>query len=42
MRAAGVRVELLVGKGMWHGFTWESMPDAIQMRGVVREFLNSC
>jgi epsilon-lactone hydrolase len=42
LREAGVKVELLVGEGMWHGFNWEAdIPEAIALRGAVREFLFS-
>jgi monoterpene epsilon-lactone hydrolase len=43
LREAGVRVELLVSEGMWHGFNWEAdMPEAVQVRKVVRDFLHQC
>lgn len=38
LREASVRVELLVGEGMWHGFIWEDMPEAVQMGAAVRFF----
>jgi monoterpene epsilon-lactone hydrolase len=40
LKDAGVEVELLVSEGMWHGFNWtEKIPEAIQARKAVREFL---
>jgi monoterpene epsilon-lactone hydrolase len=40
LQDAGVKVELLVSEGMWHGFNWEdTMPEAIQARAAVRLFL---
>ncbi|KAH8728281.1 Alpha/Beta hydrolase protein [Phaeosphaeriaceae sp. PMI808] len=40
LKDAGVRVELLISEGMWHGFNWmENMPEAIQARKAVRTFL---
>lgn len=40
LRDAGVKVELLVVEGMWHGFNWEEeMPEAIRLRAAVRTFL---
>jgi monoterpene epsilon-lactone hydrolase len=43
LREKGVKVELLVGEGMWHGFVWEEgLPEAVKVRGAVREFLESC
>jgi epsilon-lactone hydrolase len=40
LRGAGVKVELLVSEGMWHGFNWEeAMPEAICVRAAVRQFL---
>jgi epsilon-lactone hydrolase len=42
LREAGAQVELLVADGMWHGFNWnETLPEAIQIRRSVREFLAS-
>ncbi|OCK78661.1 alpha/beta-hydrolase [Lepidopterella palustris CBS 459.81] len=41
MRKGGVSVELLVSEGMWHGFNWEeTVPEAVEVRAVVREFLS--
>lgn len=40
LRDAGVKVELLVTEGMWHGFDWEEeIPEAIRVRAAVRAFL---
>jgi epsilon-lactone hydrolase len=39
LKEAGVKVELLVSEGMWHGFNWnETLPEAIRLRQTVREF----
>ncbi|KAJ3498453.1 hypothetical protein NLG97_g1118 [Lecanicillium saksenae] len=40
LKDAGVEVELLVSEGMWHGFNWEDIPEAIQARSAVLEFLS--
>jgi epsilon-lactone hydrolase len=40
LKEAGVKVELLVFEGMWHGFNWEeTMPEAVKARAAVRNFL---
>jgi monoterpene epsilon-lactone hydrolase len=40
LRDAGVKVELLISEGMWHGFNWgEDVPDAVQVTGAVRRVL---
>ncbi|RYP19932.1 hypothetical protein DL765_003080 [Monosporascus sp. GIB2] len=40
LREAGVRVELLVSEGMWHGFNWDPVvPEALRARAAVIEFL---
>lgn len=40
LREAGVRVELLVSEGMWHGFNWDPViPEALQARAAVIGFL---
>lgn len=40
LRGAGVKAELLVGEGMWHGYNWaEAVPEAVVVRKAVREFL---
>jgi monoterpene epsilon-lactone hydrolase len=42
LREAGVKVELLVSEGMWHGFNWNpTLPEAIRVRGAVVEFLEN-
>nr|RBQ86838.1 hypothetical protein FVER53263_13000 [Fusarium verticillioides] len=40
LREAGVKVELLVSEGMWHGFNWDPViPESIRARAAVIEFL---
>ncbi|KAF5709486.1 alpha beta hydrolase [Fusarium globosum] len=40
LREAGVKVELLVSEGMWHGFNWGPViPESIRARAAVIEFL---
>jgi monoterpene epsilon-lactone hydrolase len=40
LKDSGVEAELFVFEGMWHGFNWEhKMPEAVQARAVVRDFL---
>lgn len=40
LEAAGVRHQLLVSEGMWHGFNWEpDLPEAIAARQAVANFL---
>ncbi|CAG7558265.1 unnamed protein product [Fusarium equiseti] len=40
LREAGVRVELLLSEGMWHGFNWDPIiPEALQARAAVIGFL---
>jgi acetyl esterase/lipase len=40
LREAGVRVELLVSEGMWHGFNWDpAIPESIRARAAVLQFL---
>ncbi|KAF2092911.1 alpha/beta-hydrolase [Rhizodiscina lignyota] len=40
LREAGVKAELLVSEGMWHGFNWdETLPKAVRVRAAVRDFL---
>lgn len=40
LKEVGVEVELLVGEGMWHGYTWnDTLPEGVQTRRAVREFL---
>jgi monoterpene epsilon-lactone hydrolase len=40
LRDAGVKVELLIVEGIWHGFNWEEeMPEAIRFCAAVRAFL---
>lgn len=42
LREAGVKVELLVSEGMWHGFNWDPIvPEALRVRAAVIEFLES-
>ncbi|RGP77021.1 alpha beta hydrolase [Fusarium longipes] len=42
LREAGVRVELLVAEGMWHGFNWDPViPEAIRTRAAVISFLEN-
>jgi monoterpene epsilon-lactone hydrolase len=42
LKAAGVKTQLLVGEGMWHGFHWEvDMPEAKAARAAVVEFLET-
>ncbi|KAI5463878.1 Alpha/Beta hydrolase protein [Mariannaea sp. PMI_226] len=41
LKEAGVKVELLVSEGMWHGFNWDPVvPEALQARDAVIRFLN--
>ncbi|KAH8909306.1 alpha/beta-hydrolase [Coniochaeta sp. PMI_546] len=41
LRDAGVRVELLVSEGMWHGFNWDPVvPEALRVRAEVIKFLD--
>lgn len=40
LREAGVKVELLVSEGMWHGFNWDPvLPEALRVRAAVVKFL---
>jgi len=40
LREAGVKVELLVSEGMWHGFNWDPViPESIRARAAVIKFL---
>ncbi|KAF5596708.1 hypothetical protein FPCIR_3919 [Fusarium pseudocircinatum] len=40
LREAGVKVELLVSEGMWHGFNWDPViPKSIRARAAVINFL---
>lgn len=40
LREAGVKVELLVLEGMWHGFNWDpQLPEALRARAAVLDFL---
>ncbi|RKL35153.1 hypothetical protein BFJ70_g8011 [Fusarium oxysporum] len=40
LREAGVKVELLVSEGMWHGFNWDPViPESIRARATVIDFL---
>jgi monoterpene epsilon-lactone hydrolase len=40
LREAGVKVELLVSEGMWHGFNWDPViPEALRARAAVVQFL---
>lgn len=42
LREAGVRVELLVSEGMWHGFNWDPViPEALRARAAVINFLEN-
>ncbi|KAF4427922.1 hypothetical protein F53441_14072 [Fusarium austroafricanum] len=42
LREAGVKVELLIGEGMWHGFNWDPLiPESIQTRAAVVKFLEA-
>ncbi|KAH6991456.1 Alpha/Beta hydrolase protein [Ilyonectria sp. MPI-CAGE-AT-0026] len=42
LREAGVKVELLVSEGMWHGFNWDPViPEALRVRAAVVQFLES-
>ncbi|RFU27461.1 hypothetical protein B7463_g8863, partial [Scytalidium lignicola] len=42
LREAGVKVELLVSEGMWHGFNWDPIiPEALRARAAVIEFLEA-
>lgn len=40
LRDAGVKVELLVSEGMWHGYNWDPViPEALHTRATVIDFL---
>ncbi|KAI7763400.1 hypothetical protein LZL87_010465 [Fusarium oxysporum] len=40
LREAGIKVELLVSEGMWHGFNWDPViPESIRARAAVIKFL---
>jgi Esterase/lipase len=40
LEEAGVRRQLLISEGMWHGFNWEpDLPEAIAARAAVARFL---
>ncbi len=42
LKEAGVRTELLVSEGMWHGFVWDPViPEAIIGRAAVIKFLEN-
>ncbi|KLP02387.1 uncharacterized protein FFB20_07150 [Fusarium fujikuroi] len=42
LREVGVKVELLVSEGMWHGFNWDPViPESIRARAAVIEFLEN-
>ncbi|KAH7251400.1 Alpha/Beta hydrolase protein [Fusarium tricinctum] len=42
LREAGVKVELLVSEGMWHGFNWDPViPEALRARTAVVQFLEA-